>query len=112
MQKAPNGEVFAAFQYLAEGDSATVKINMDSLFKKPMRRPPIKGKYIVYELKIEKVIPHGPGKGNDTAWNAQIKKYTDGEVVMLKKAEVTKMKKYIDDNKLVGVTTPSGLFYT
>jgi FKBP-type peptidyl-prolyl cis-trans isomerase len=30
----------------------------------------------------------------------------------MKKAEGVKFKKYIDDNKLVGVTTPDGLFYT
>jgi FKBP-type peptidyl-prolyl cis-trans isomerase FkpA len=112
LQKGPNGDVMAVFPYLSEGDSATVKTNMDSLFKKGMRRPPIKGKYIVYEIKVERVIAHGPGKGNDTAWNSQIKKYIDGLSTAMKKAEAGKIKKYIDDNKLVGITTPSGLFYT
>jgi FKBP-type peptidyl-prolyl cis-trans isomerase FkpA len=111
MQKAQPGDVMAVFQYLTEGDSATVKTNMDSLFKKGMRRPPIKGKYIVYEIKVEKVIPHSTNK-NDTAWNGKIKKYMDGQTALMKKAEVGKFKKYIDDNKLVGITTPSGLFYT
>ncbi|HWD88960.1 MAG TPA: FKBP-type peptidyl-prolyl cis-trans isomerase [Mucilaginibacter sp.] len=110
--KGNPGDVMSVFPYLAEGDSVTVKTNMDSIFKKGTRRPPIKGKYIVYEIKVEKVIAKGTGKGADTVWNAQIKKYYDGQVALMKKAEGVKFKKYIDDNKLVGVTTPDGLFYT
>ena len=111
MHKGQPGDVMNAFPYLAEGDSATIKTNIDSLFKKGTRRPPIKGKYIIYQVKVEKVIPKS-AKPNDTVWNAQIKKYMDGQSVLMKKAEVVKLKKYIDDNKLVGTTTPSGLFYT
>jgi FKBP-type peptidyl-prolyl cis-trans isomerase FkpA len=110
MRKGQPGDVMNAFPYLAEGDSATVKTNIDSLFKKGTRRPPIKGKYIVYQIKIEKVIAKS-SKPNDTTWNAQIKKYMDAQGVLMKKAEVVKLKKYIDDNKLAGSTTPSGLFY-
>jgi len=112
LQKGAPGDVMSVFTNLAEGDSATVKTNMDSLFKKGMRRPPIKGKYIVYEIKVEKVISKGIGKGADTVWNAQIKKYMDSQVVVARKAEASKFKKYIDDNKLVGINTPDGLFYT
>jgi FKBP-type peptidyl-prolyl cis-trans isomerase FkpA len=61
-------------------------------------------------VKIEKVIPKS-SKPNDTSWNSQIKKYMDGQSEIMKKAEVGKLKKYIDDKKLVGTTTPSGLFY-
>jgi FKBP-type peptidyl-prolyl cis-trans isomerase len=109
MRKSPPGNVLEAFRYLAEGDSATIKSNMDSLFKKGMQRPRIKGKYIVYDVKIEKVIPHT--KGNDSAWNNEIKKYLAANNEVLRKGEAAKMKKYIDQNKLVGTTTPSGLFY-
>lgn len=112
LQKSQPGDVMSAFQYLSEGDSATVKTNMDSLFKKGMRRPNIKGKYIVYEIKVEKVIAKGDAKGTDTAFNSEIKKYYDAEIAVLKKEEAGKLKKYIDDNKLVGATTPDGLFYT
>jgi FKBP-type peptidyl-prolyl cis-trans isomerase len=66
----------------------------------------------VYEIKVEKVVSKGTGKGADTVWNAQIKKYLDGLVASMKKAETSKFKKYIDDNKLVGITMPDGLFYT
>jgi FKBP-type peptidyl-prolyl cis-trans isomerase FkpA len=112
LQKGAPGDVMSVFTNLAEGDSVTVKTNMDSLFKKGMRRPPIKGKYIVYEIKVEKVISKGTGKDADTVWNAQIKKYMDTQVAAARKAEGVKFKKYIDDNKLVGVNLPDGLFYT
>ena len=36
----------------------------------------------------------------------------DGQVVVARKAEAGKFKKYLDDSKLVGITTPDGLFYT
>jgi FKBP-type peptidyl-prolyl cis-trans isomerase FkpA len=110
-KSAQPGDVMNVFQYLSEGDSATVKTNIDSLFKKGSRRPPIKGKYIVYQVKVEKVIPKS-NKPGDTTFNAAIKKYMDAQSVLMKKNEIAKLKKYIDDNKLVGTTTPSGLFYT
>ncbi|MEO6850101.1 MAG: FKBP-type peptidyl-prolyl cis-trans isomerase, partial [Mucilaginibacter sp.] len=72
-------------------------------------RPPFKGKYIVYEVKVEKVIPKD--KSTDAVFNAQIKTYMDARAAVMRKAEPIKVKKYIDDNKLVGITTPSDLFY-
>jgi len=110
MRKGQPGDVMNAFPNLAEGDSAIIKTNIDSLFKKGTRRPPIKGKYIIYQIKVEKVIAKGT-KPNDTTWNSQIKKYMDGQAAMMKKGEAAKFKKYIDDNKLTGTTTPSGLYY-
>jgi len=105
-----SGDIFAGVELLAEGDSATIKTNIDSMIKKGMRRPPLKGKYVVYEIKIEKVIPKG--KMADTAFNNKITAYLKVQTDAMKKAEPAKIKKYIDDNKLTGTTTPSGLFYT
>lgn len=105
-----HGDVMDVFPYLTEGDSATVKTTIDSIFKKGMRKPPIKGKYIIYEVKVEKVIPRG--KLSDTAFNAKVTAYMKTQADVMRKAEPAKIKKYIDDNKLVGTTTPSGLFYT
>lgn len=103
------GDIYAGLELLAEGDSATVKTNIDSMYKKGMRKPPFKGKYVVYEIKVEKVIPKG--KLNDTAFNSKITAYMKGQADIMKKEESGKIKKYIDDNKLTGTTTPSGLFY-
>jgi len=103
------GDIFAGVKLLGEGDSATVKTNIDSIMKKGMRRPPLKGKYIVYEVKVDKVIPKG--KMADTAFNSAITAYLKGQADVLKKAEPAKIKKYIDDSKLAGATTASGLYY-
>jgi FKBP-type peptidyl-prolyl cis-trans isomerase len=111
LQKSQSsGDIFAGVKLLGEGDSATIKTNIDSMYKKGMRRPPIKGKYVVYEIKVEKVI--SKGKLSDTAFNGRITSYLKVQTDMMKKEEPIKIKKYIDDNKLVGTTTPSGLFYT
>src|SRR5579862_5322711 len=53
------GDIFAGVKLLAEGDSATIKTEIYSIYKKGTRRPPFKGKYIVYTIKVEKVIPKG-----------------------------------------------------
>jgi FKBP-type peptidyl-prolyl cis-trans isomerase FkpA len=110
LQKAQSGgDIFAGVKLLAEGDSATIKTNIDSMYKKGMRRPPLKGKYVVYEIKIEKVIPKG--KLADTTFNNRISSYMKDQAEVFKKAEPAKLKKYIDDNKLTVTTTPSGLNY-
>ena len=110
LQKAQaNGDIFAGVKLLAEGDSATIKTNIDSIYKKGTRRPPFKGKYIVYEVKIEKVIPKGTL--SDTAFNGRITSYMKAQADVLRKAEPEKVKKYIADSKLAVTTTPSGLNY-
>jgi len=101
------GDVMSAFKYLAEGDSATIKVNIDSVYKK--KRPPIKGKYVVYEVKVEKLIQKG--KLTDTAFNNRITAYLKAKADVLAKQEPEKMKKYIADHKLTMTTTASGLMY-
>ncbi|MGZ3833145.1 MAG: FKBP-type peptidyl-prolyl cis-trans isomerase [Mucilaginibacter sp.] len=110
LQKSQSsGDVFAGVRLLAEGDSATIKTNIDSMFKKGMRKPPFKGKYVVYEVKVDKVI--AKGKMTDTAFNSLITTYMKGQADIMRKAEPAKIKKYIDDSKLAVTTTPSGLNY-
>jgi FKBP-type peptidyl-prolyl cis-trans isomerase FkpA len=110
LQKAQSsGDIFAGVKLLAEGDSATIKTNIDSMYKKGTRKPPFKGKYIVYEIKIEKVIPKGTL--SDTAFNSRITSYMKVQTDIMRKEEPAKIKKYIDDKKLSVTTTPSGLNY-
>lgn len=110
LQKSQSaGDIFAGVRLLGEGDSATIKTNIDSMFKKGMKKPPFKGKYVVYEVKVEKVIPKGGPK--DTAFNSRITAYMKGQTDIMRKAEPIKIKKYIDDNKLTVTTTASGLNY-
>ena len=107
------GDIITAIDLLSEGDSAVIKINIDSLSKGRPRPAGMKGKYQVYTLKIEKVI----AKGNlsDQVFQGRVQAYYTGVVDAAKKiaksAEPVKIKKYIDDNKLNVTKTDSGLYY-
>lgn len=97
------------FSFLSEGDSVTIKQEIDSTFKGRQKPPFLKGKYLVYGVKIEKVF----AKGNltDEVFRGRIQAYTKSIVDAIKTKEPIDIKKYIADNKLKVITTPSGLNY-
>jgi len=104
------GDIYSALMLLSEGDSATVKLNIDSMAKKGQPKPPgLKGKYIIYQIKIEKVI----AKGNlaDNIFKGRIDDYFKSVTELLKKAEPAKIQKFIADNKITATKTASGLYY-
>jgi FKBP-type peptidyl-prolyl cis-trans isomerase FkpA len=103
------GDVFDAIKLLAEGDSASVKIVADSVFKKAPKPPTFKGKYVIYDLKIIKVIPKGTQ--TDQVFHEAINKYMASLAAADKNAEPAKIKKFIADNKLTVNKTDSGLYY-
>lgn len=104
------GDIISGFALLSEGDSATIKMSIDSVFKKGQPKPPgIKGKYLVYNVKVEKVIPRG--NLSDVVFQGRISEYMKGQADAIAKAEPAKIKKYADDNKLKTTTTASGLVY-
>jgi FKBP-type peptidyl-prolyl cis-trans isomerase FkpA len=104
------GDITSAFLLLSEGDSATIKLTIDSMFKKGAPRPPgIKGKYLVYEVKVEKVIPKG--NTSDAVFQAHVTDYFKAQAEQIKKQEPAKIKKYVEDKKLKTSTTASGLQY-
>lgn len=110
MRKPQNkGDVLAGLLFLADGDSATIKTNIDSTSPKGAPKPPFKGKYIVYDIKVEKVI----AKGNlsDDVFKGRLDAYLKTRNDADRKAEPLKIKKYIADNNLKVTTTPSGLDY-
>lgn len=102
-------DVFAGLTYLSEGDSATIKISFDSIFRKQPRPATLKGKYVVYEIKVEKVFQ----KGNlsNEVFQGRIQSYFKDQAVVAQKEEPVKMKAYIDKNHLKLTATPSGLQY-
>src|SRR6476659_2796968 len=52
-----DGDLFYAIKMLNKGDSATIKIDLDSAAAKGQPKPEgIKGKYLIYTVKIEDVI--------------------------------------------------------
>ena len=106
-QKA--GDIFTGLSYLSEGDSAVLKVNIDSVSKGVPRQKNIKGKYVVYVIKVEKVI----SKGNlsDQVFSERYQAYLKTMSDVAKKDEPIKIKKYIADNNLKVTTTATGLNY-
>ncbi len=105
------GDLYSGLMMLSQGDSAALKIDADTLVKKSGQpKPPgFKGKYFVYTLKIEKVIPRG--NLDDKAFQAKVGDYFKAEGDKARAAEPVKIKKYIADNNLKTIQTPSGLNY-
>jgi FKBP-type peptidyl-prolyl cis-trans isomerase FkpA len=101
--------LFDAFQQFSEGDSVTVKVLADSTYKKSGRPPGFKGKYINYNIKIEKVI--AKGTQTDQVFQDNISKYMKGEADKLKVLEPAAIQKYIAGSKLNFTKTASGLYY-
>ncbi len=103
------GDVMAGIQMLSEGDSAIIKLDIDSLSKGHPRPQGIKGKYLVYVIKVEKVI----SKGNlsDQVFQGRYMDYVHKLSDKSKGAEPGKISKYVADNNLKVTTTPSGLEY-
>lgn len=103
-----DGDLFYAIMKLNKGDSATIKINIDSAEKKGQPRPAgIKGKYIIYNLKIMEVIKKDTAKEKD--FQDKISKFFKAEADKEKVAEADKIKTFVSDKKLTPTKMPSGL---
>jgi len=103
------GDVTDGMLLLAEGDSATIKVFVDSAYKGKPKPPGFKGKYIVYDMKVDKVI--AKGTQSDQVFQGVVTTYIKAQSDLLKTAEPVKVKKYIDDNKLNVTKTATGLNY-
>ncbi|HXI01059.1 MAG TPA: FKBP-type peptidyl-prolyl cis-trans isomerase [Sphingobacteriaceae bacterium] len=105
------GDMFTAIGMLSEGDSATFKINIDSLVGKlGMPKPEnVKGKYMLYTFKLDKVIPKG--KMKDADFQAKVEQFLKVETDKAKNNEAAKIKNYLDAEDLKPLTTASGLNY-
>jgi FKBP-type peptidyl-prolyl cis-trans isomerase FkpA len=97
------GDLFAVLGKLSKGDSATVKINLDSMVEKMgHRKPATKGKYIVYELSIKNVIPDSLAK----------EQFLQKRMAQCKQEEAGKLAQYVAARQLKTTALPSGLQYS
>lgn len=103
------GDVYSGIALLSEGDSATIKISADSIFKGGQRPPNFKGKYLVYDIKVEKVIPKG--KLTDQVFQGNVTSYINTQKEAVKTGEPKKIETYIAGTKLNYNKTASGLRY-
>jgi FKBP-type peptidyl-prolyl cis-trans isomerase FkpA len=105
------GDLFAALGMLSEGDSAIVKINLDSMVTKMGRVRPedTKGRYLIYTLKINRVIHRE--ELNDSLYNIRINRFLKTRLTQLRDEEGGKVKNYINNKNLKPDHTNSGLQY-
>ncbi len=104
------GDIFAGLAMLNEGDSAVIKTDIDSLNKGQKRPPGTKGKYLIFVVKVEKVIAKGNLSQEVFMGRCNAYQHTLAEIA--KKQEPIKIQKYIADNNLKVTKTDSGLYYT
>jgi FKBP-type peptidyl-prolyl cis-trans isomerase len=105
------GDIVSGLSLLGEGDSATIKVSVDSLRKNGQQVPPtFKGKYLVYIVKIEKVI--AKGALNEKVFQDRVMQYINGQKDALKAKEPAKIDAYFAAHKDLKFTkTASGLNY-
>jgi len=103
------GDVFAGIKYLSEGDSATIKVVADSAFKVQTKPKGFTGKYLTYDIKVNKVIVKG--QLTDSAYQEVIKNYLVDEGQKLRASEPGKISRYISGHNLKLSKTGDSLFY-
>ncbi len=111
-QKAAfKGDLYTALGMLSEGDSATFKINLDSMqTKMGMPKPTnTKGKYLLFSIRVDKIIPKG--KQNDQQMQAKVEAYMKAETEKAKNREAGVISGYISSKDLKPTVTASGLNY-
>ena len=116
-KKVYAGDMNDVLYLFGEGDSATFKLNLDTMAKHSGQpKPPANAKdtYIVFTVKVEKVLKKTAGEADSTFQKkAQefFQKDYQADVAKKKSAEAGKISKFIEDNKLKVQTTASGLQY-
>ncbi|HMI02458.1 MAG TPA: FKBP-type peptidyl-prolyl cis-trans isomerase [Pedobacter sp.] len=100
-----------------EGDSATFKLNLDTMAKHTTQpKPPASAKdtYLVFTVKVEKVFKKNANEA-DSTFQRRAQEFFQKDylasVAKLKDAEAGKIKKFVADNDLKPKVTASGLQY-
>jgi FKBP-type peptidyl-prolyl cis-trans isomerase len=116
-KKTYAGDINDVLLLFAEGDSATFKVNLDTMAlhsKQPKPEQFKNDKYITFTVKIEKVFKKNANEA-DSLFQKRAGDFfqTDYKATMEKKknTEDGKIKAYIADNNLKTKTTASGLQY-
>ncbi|KQM74745.1 peptidylprolyl isomerase [Pedobacter sp. Leaf216] len=111
------GDMNDVLTLFGEGDSATFKVNLDTMAfhsKQPKPEQFKNDKYITFTVKIEKVFKKKTGEA-DSTFNKRATEFFQADYKASsekkKAAEPAKLKAYLDDTKLATKTTASGLHY-
>lgn len=110
MQGGYAGDNNTILKMLGEGDSATFKLNLDTMAAKTGQpKPEFADKYIQFTIKVKKLFKKGDL--TDSVLFDQVNQYYLAEMEGLKKAEEGKISSYVEKNKLQPKKTASGLQY-
>ena len=116
-KKMYGGDMNDVLTLFGEGDSATFKLNLDTMAKRTGQPKPAqsaKDTYLVFNIKVEKVFKKNAGEA-DEAFQKRAQEFFQKDYLAtqekLKGTEAGKIKAFIEDNKLKTQTTASGLQY-
>lgn len=116
-KKVYAGDINDVLLLFGEGDSATIKVNLDTMsFYNKQPKPEMfkNDKYMTFTLKIEKVFKKQPNEA-DSTFQKRASEFFQADYKAtfdkIKAAEDGKLKAYIADKGLKTTVTPSGLHY-
>jgi FKBP-type peptidyl-prolyl cis-trans isomerase FkpA len=105
------GDLYSGLALMSPGDSATFKINLDSLVTVMGAPRPTntKGKFLIWVIKVDTVIIKG--SLDDQTFNANIQKYITKASELAKTKEPATISAYIASKSLNPQSTASGMQY-
>lgn len=110
MQGGYPGDNNTILKMLGEGDSATFKLDLDTMAARTGQpKPEFADKFIQFTIKVKKHFKKGDL--TDSALFEQVNEYYLAEMEGLKKAEEGKIASYVEKEKLQPQKTESGLQY-
>lgn len=115
-EKLYAGDMYDILTYFGEGDSVTFKVDLDSMAKytKQPRQPEIKGKYFIFNVKVEKVLSKQANEADSTFAQRASEFFQKDYMAAMeakKNQEGAKIKTFVEENKLKTTTSASGLQY-
>ncbi|MDB5021800.1 MAG: peptidylprolyl isomerase FKBP-type [Pedobacter sp.] len=110
------GDMNDVLTLFGEGDSATFKLNLDTMSLKSGQPKPAgkKDTYMIFTVKVEKVL-HKPANEADSTFQKKAQEFFQKDYMATierrKSTEAAKIKSYVEANNLKTKTTASGLQY-
>lgn len=103
------GDFQDALQFLSEGDSAIIKISIDSLKKNNNLKLGLNdtSEFMIFSVRVNKVI--NKNGSADTIYPQRIEQYKKEQEFVHKATEKEKIKTYLSQKKLSYIATSSGL---
>lgn len=106
-------DMMEGFGMLGEGDSATFRVNSDSLFKQPGQRPPFikAGEFVKFTVKVVKVESAEEMKKEMSAMQEEMMKKMEAAKAEQSIKDEAGLQEYFKANNLKPEKTASGLYY-